>query len=78
MFGTLRKIEELFYIIPVYVGKGSYGAAYLVTDKRDKKLMVLKEISLAGLSKKETEVALQEAKVCLCPWQFQNSPSPLF
>lgn len=45
------------------VGKGSYGAAYIATAKADGSKVVLKEISLHGLSRKETETALQEGKV---------------
>jgi len=43
-------------------GKGSYGAAYLATSK-DGLQWVLKEISLHGLSKRETDTAMQEARV---------------
>ena len=45
------------------LGKGSYGAAYLVHAKADGKTYVMKDISLHGLSKKEIEVATQEAQV---------------
>ena len=59
----LKAGEAKKSILCIFTGKGSYGSAYLAVDKRTGQSMVLKEISLMGLSKKETEIALQEAKV---------------
>jgi len=47
-------------------GKGSYGVAYLATTK-DGSQWVLKEISLHGLTKRETDTAMQEARVRFFP-----------
>ena len=52
------------------LGKGSFGAAFLATSKRDGKKYVLKEIDISRMQKKEREAAEQEAKVpfqmCMC------------
>ena len=45
------------------LGKGSFGAAFLATSKRDGKKYVLKEIDISRMQKKEREAAEQEAKV---------------
>ena len=46
---------EAMYIKGVHLGQGSYGAAYKVTSKRNKKLFVLKEIIKVATSRKERE-----------------------
>ena len=45
------------------LGKGSFGAAFLATSKRDGKKYVLKEIDISRMQRKEREAAEQEAKV---------------
>ena len=63
-------------VVPInflIAGKGSYGAAYLASVKADGSKVVLKEISLHGLSRRETETALLEGKVnCLVVAQNGN------
>ena len=46
---------EAMYIKGVHLGQGSYGAAYKVTSRRNKKLFVLKEIIKVATSRKERE-----------------------
>ena len=45
------------------LGKGSFGAAYLVTCKADGQKYVLKEIDVSRMQRAEREAAEQEAKV---------------
>ena len=45
------------------LGKGSFGAAYLVTCKADGQKYVLKEIDISRMQRVEREAAEQEAKV---------------
>ena len=45
------------------LGKGSFGAAYLVTCKADGQKYVLKEIDVSRMQRTEREAAEQEAKV---------------
>eukprot|EP00891_Asterochloris_glomerata_P000338 jgi/Astpho2/338/e_gw1.00010.181.1_t len=51
------------YVKAQLLGKGSFGAAFLATSKRDGKKYVLKEIDISRMQKKEREAAEQEAKV---------------
>lgn len=53
------------YVKAQLLGKGSFGAAFLATSKRDGKKYVLKEIDISRMQKKEREAAEQEAKVPL-------------
>ncbi|KAK9809093.1 hypothetical protein WJX72_009300 [[Myrmecia] bisecta] len=53
------------YIKGKLLGKGSYGAAFLVSSKLDGKKYVIKEIDVSRLPRKEREAAEQEAKVLL-------------
>ena len=50
------------------LGKGSFGAAYLVTCKADGLKYVLKEIDVSRMQRTEREAAEQEAKV----WSIQQ------
>lgn len=51
------------YIKGQLLGKGSFGAAYLVTCKADGQKYVLKEIDISRMQRSEREAAEQEAKV---------------
>ncbi len=51
------------YIKGQLLGKGSFGAAYLVTCKADGQKYVLKEIDVSRMQRSEREAAEQEAKV---------------
>jgi serine/threonine protein kinase len=51
------------YIKGQMLGKGSFGAAYLVTCKADGQKYVLKEIDISRMQRSEREGAEQEAKV---------------
>ena len=53
------------YIKGQMLGKGSFGAAYLVTCKADGQKFVLKEIDVSRMQRSEREAAEQEAKVWL-------------
>ena len=53
------------------LGKGSFGAAYLVTERATSKQFVLKEISLARMQPEERNAAKQEAEVCVTPRHAQ-------
>jgi NIMA (never in mitosis gene a)-related kinase 1/4/5 len=46
------------------LGKGSFGSAFLVTERSSGKQYVLKEISLARMPPQEQNAAKQEAEVC--------------
>lgn len=52
------------YIKGQMLGKGSFGAAYLVTCKADGQKYVLKEIDVSRMQRAEREAAELEAKVC--------------
>ena len=54
---------EAMYIKGVHLGHGSYGAAYKVTSKRNKKLFVLKEIIKVATSRKERERERTEIEI---------------
>ena len=43
------------------LGKGSFGSAILVRRRSDQKQLVVKEVILSGLSKKEVDDARKEA-----------------
>lgn len=45
------------------LGKGSYGAAYLVSNKQTGAKYVIKEIQVASLPPVQKQAALQEAEV---------------
>lgn len=51
------------YVKGQMLGKGSFGAAYLVTCKADGQKYVLKEIDISRMQRLEREGAEQEAKV---------------
>lgn len=51
------------YEIQKVVGQGSYGRAILCRRKKDSKLCIIKQISLAKLSKKEAKMTEQEAQL---------------
>lgn len=51
------------YVKGQLLGKGSFGAAYLVTCKADGQKYVLKEIDISRMQRSEREAAEQEAKV---------------
>lgn len=55
------------YIKGQMLGKGSFGAAYLVTCKADGQKYVLKEIDISRMQRAEREAAELEAKVCPDP-----------
>jgi NIMA (never in mitosis gene a)-related kinase 1/4/5 len=52
------------------LGKGSFGAAYLATERSTGQQYVLKEISLARMQPEERKAARQEAEVRVScqPW----------
>jgi hypothetical protein len=45
------------------LGKGSFGKAFIVTDKTDSTKYVMKEIDISKMPKQEKDSALQEAQV---------------
>ena len=45
------------------IGRGSYGKAMLVKSKRDKRLLVIKEINISEMSTKEKKEAENEISV---------------
>ena len=45
------------------LGKGSFGSAFLVTERSSRKEFVMKEISLARMPLEEQKAAKQEAEV---------------
>lgn len=49
------------YEVQKLVGEGSYGRAILCRRKKDKKLCIIKQISLTKLSRKEAKLTEQEA-----------------
>jgi NIMA (never in mitosis gene a)-related kinase len=51
------------YDVQKVVGQGSYGRAILCRRKKDSKLCIIKQISLAKLSKKEAKLTEQEAQL---------------
>ena len=51
------------YDIQKVVGQGSYGRAILCRRKKDSKLCIIKQISLAKLSKREAKMTEQEAQL---------------
>lgn len=51
------------YEIQKVVGQGSYGRAILCKRKKDAKLCIIKQISLAKLSKREAKLTEQEAQL---------------
>ena len=46
------------------LGRGSFGAAYLVVHKQTGQKYVIKEIMMQGLNQAQKEAAKQEADVC--------------
>lgn len=57
------KEDEEKYIKLKKIDKGSYGEAYLVQSTLTSKLLVIKSISLEGLSSSERKDVFQEAKI---------------
>jgi NIMA (never in mitosis gene a)-related kinase len=51
------------YDVQKVVGQGSYGRAILCRRKKDTKLCIIKQISLAKLSKREAKLTEQEAQL---------------
>jgi serine/threonine protein kinase len=45
------------------IGKGSYGSVYLVRRRTDGKQLVMKIMTIQGVSQKETDSLIQEAKL---------------
>lgn len=52
------------YQLGKLLGKGSYGAAYLVTSKQTGAKYVIKEIQISQLPPAQKQAAQQEAEVC--------------
>lgn len=52
------------YVRGKLLGKGSFGSAFLVTNKVDGKNYVIKEIDISRMPKAERDASEQEAKVC--------------
>jgi NIMA (never in mitosis gene a)-related kinase len=51
------------YEIIRILGKGTFGKVYLAKCRVDRKIWVLKIVSLVGLSDEEKEIALNESKL---------------
>ena len=62
------------YVKGQLLGKGSFGAAYLVTCKADGQKYVLKEIDISRMQRSEREAAEQEAKVSYPSSSGEQSP----
>lgn len=45
------------------VGKGTFGQAILVQDKKDNKQYIMKQINIASMSEREKQESLNEVKV---------------
>lgn len=54
------------YVRGKVLGKGSFGAAILVTRKKDGKQFVIKEIDISRMPPAEKVASKQEAQVCAC------------
>lgn len=55
---TLQDLEKLRIL-----GEGTYGKCYLVHDKKNDELCVLKQIEIFGMSQEEQEDVIKEAKI---------------
>ena len=51
------------YKIIKLLGEGSYGRAFLCTDKTDNSQCVIKQITIQNMNKKDIEDTLNEAKI---------------